>query len=132
MPPATAHCDPPGAGKRKKRPLHTDRAAASCGQWDFFSGFSQCWWQEAQLPPQPSPFQPPCLEIHTTARANSPARTRIVMIPRIVSIDHDLSFCAGMRIFSIHYFAQKSNCPGGRKNFGKFEIGACQAPRNVI
>ena len=37
--------------------------------------------------PQPSPFQPPCLEIQTTARANSPASTRMVMIPRSVSIE---------------------------------------------
>ena len=39
------------------------------------------------MPPQPSPFQPPCLEIQTTARANSPASTRMVMIPRSVSIE---------------------------------------------
>lgn len=46
----------------------------SCAQC-FFSGVSQCWWQEAQLPPQPSPFQPPCREIHTTASANRTAST---------------------------------------------------------
>ena len=57
----------------------------SCAQC-FFSGVSQCWWQEAQLPPQPSPFQPPCREIHTTASANRTASTSKVMIPRTVII----------------------------------------------
>ena len=57
----------------------------SCAQC-FFSGVSQCWWQEEQLPPQPSPFQPPCREIHTTASANRTASTSKVMIPRTVII----------------------------------------------
>ena len=63
----------------------------SCAQC-FFSGVSQCWWQEEQLPPQPSPFQPPCREIHTTASANRTASTSKVMIPRTVIIKKDLSF----------------------------------------
>ena len=32
---------------------------------DFGCSQPSWWWQEAQLPPQPSPFQPPCLEIQT-------------------------------------------------------------------
>ena len=50
------------------------------------SGFSQRLWQDAQLPPQPSPFQPPFLEIHTTASANRTASTSRVIIPRSVNI----------------------------------------------
>lgn len=78
LPPATVPCD-------AKCPRTAIRG--HCSQCVFFSGVSQCWWQEAQLPPQPSPFQPPCLEIQTTARANNPASTRMVMIPRSVSIE---------------------------------------------
>ena len=37
---------------------------------DFGCSQPSWWWQEAQLPPQPSPFQPPCLEIQTTASPN--------------------------------------------------------------
>ena len=36
------------------------------------------------MPLQPSPFQPPCLEIQTTASANSTANITSVMIPRSV------------------------------------------------
>ena len=39
---------------------------------------------KAKLPLQPSPFQPPCLEIQTTASANSTANITSVMIPRSV------------------------------------------------
>ena len=44
------------------------------GYFFLASGSSQWLWQEAQLPLQPSPFQPPCLEIQTTASANSTAK----------------------------------------------------------
>ena len=56
------------------------------GRCSFSLGVSQRWWQEAQLPPQPSPFQPPFLEIQTTARANRTTRITRVMIPRTVSM----------------------------------------------
>jgi hypothetical protein len=56
------------------------------GYFFLASGSSQWLWQEAQLPLQPSPFQPPCLEIQTTASANSTANITSVMIPRSVSI----------------------------------------------
>jgi len=54
------------------------------GYFFLVSGSSQWLWQEAQLPLQPSPFQPPCLEIQTTASANSTANITSVMIPRSV------------------------------------------------
>ena len=75
----------------------------------FGSCFSQWLWQDAQLPPQPSPFQPPCLEIHTTASANRTIRTISVMIPRSVSI-FCTSFPGGkVSVFSIHDLASKGN-----------------------
>ena len=78
----------------------------SCAQC-FFSGVSQCWWQEEQLPPQPSPFQPPCREIHTTASANRTASTSKVMIPRAVIIKRPL-FRKNSNP-SIHHLPPESN-----------------------
>ena len=75
------------AYKHKLGLLH--RVSCSSPVLDYFflaSGSSQWLWQEAQLPFQPSPFQPPCLEIQTTASANSTANITSVMIPRSVSI----------------------------------------------
>ena len=74
------------------------------------SGFSQRLWQDAQLPPQPSPFQPPCLEIHTTASANRMTRTISVMIPRSVNIFSYLF--SGRKGFRIQY---TRFCPEGQR-----------------
>ena len=74
------------------------------------SGFSQRLWQDAQLPPQPSPFQPPCLEIHTTASANRMTRTISVMIPRSVNIF--LYLFSGRKGFRIQY---TRFCPEGQR-----------------
>ena len=102
-----------------------------CSQCVFFSGVSQCWWQEAQLPPQPSPFQPPRLEIQTTARANSPASTRMVMIPRSVSIEKPL-FLRWNAHFQYTPFCAKSNCLAMGKNCEKIKIRACQSTSVVV
>ena len=76
---------------------------------DFGCSQPSWWWQEAQLPPQPSPFQPPCLEIQTTASPNRMARTRTVIIPRIVIKKTSLWREVALED-SIHYFAVLSNC----------------------
>ena len=62
------------------------------------------------MPPQPSPFQPPCLEIHTTARANRMTRTISVMIPRSVNIFSYLF--SGRKGFRIQY---TRFCPEGQR-----------------
>ena len=87
------------------------------------SGFSQRLWQDAQLPPQPSPFQPPCLEIHTTASANRTIRTISVMIPRSVSI-FCTSFPGGkVSVFSIHDLASKGNRKADTKSVIFLKLG---------
>ena len=77
---------------------------------DFGCSQPSWWWQEAQLPPQPSPFQPPCLEIHTTASANRMTRTISVMIPRSVNIF--LYLFSGRKGFRIQY---TRFCPEGQR-----------------
>ena len=62
------------------------------------------------MPPQPSPFQPPCLEIHTTASANRMTRTISVMIPRSVNIFSYLF--SGRKGFRIQY---TRFCPEGQR-----------------
>ena len=62
------------------------------------------------MPPQPSPFQPPCLEIHTTASANRMTRTISVMIPRSVNIF--LYLFSGRKGFRIQY---TRFCPEGQR-----------------
>ena len=42
--------------------------------------------RQQQFPPQPSPFQPSCLETQTTASANKMTSTTMVTKPRTVSI----------------------------------------------
>ena len=67
-----------------------------------------CLFHLAQLPLQPSPFQPPCLEIQTTASANSTANITSVMIPRsVIFIPRFLSY--SFLPSSIHDLQAKSN-----------------------
>jgi hypothetical protein len=79
------------------------------GYFFLASGSSQWLWQEAQLPLQPSPFQPPCLEIQTTASANSTANITSVMIPRSVSIFIPRFLLCSFLPPSIHDLQAKSN-----------------------
>ena len=96
------------------------------------SGFSQRLWQDAQLPPQPSPFQPPFLEIHTTASANRTASTSRVIIPRSVNI---LKTSFPAERFRLQY---TRFCPGAQpecraeKNLKFFENRACNLPGAVL
>ena len=96
------------------------------------SGFSQRLWQDAQLPPQPSPFQPPFLEIHTTASANRTASTSRVIIPRSVNI---LKTSFPAERFRPQY---TRFCPGAQpecraeKNLKFFENRACNLPGAVL
>ena len=99
-------CCPLRRAVTQKCPPARAAGGHSCAQC-FFSGVSQCWWQEAQLPPQPSPFQPPCLDTQTTASANRTASTSKVMIPRTVIIKRPL-FRKNSSL-SIHHLTPKSN-----------------------
>ena len=96
------------------------------------SGFSQRLWQDAQLPPQPSPFQPPFLEIHTTASANRTASTSRVIIPRSVNI---LKTSFPAERFRLQY---TRFCPGAQpecraeKKLKFFENRACNLPGAVL
>ena len=112
---------------------HDDRTVRghSCAQC-FFSGVSQCWWQEEQLPPQPSPFQPPCREIHTTASANRTASTSKVMIPRAVIIKKTSLSKEFQPQYTPSAPGEQPESVAGSNFFRKTKILACIWPRAVI
>ena len=105
----------PGGLRRPGRPAVTGhskapalcRAGAGGPAVFLILGLSQRWWQEAQLPPQPSPFQPPFLEIQITARVNSTISTTRVTIPRTVNIETTSFLCRLAPVYTI--FAPRGN-----------------------
>ena len=84
------------------------------------------------MPPQPSPFQPPCLEIQTTARANSPASTRMVMIPRSVSIEKTSLFALECAISVYTILRKRATASQWEKIAKKIKIRACQSTSVVV
>ena len=103
----------------------------SCAQC-FFSGVSQCWWQEEQLPPQPSPFQPPCREIHTTASANRTASTSKVMIPRTVIIKKTSLSKEFQPQYTPSAPGEQPESAAGSNFFRKTKIWACIWTNGVV
>ena len=102
------------------------------GQCLLGSGLSQRLWQEAQLPPQPSPFQPPCLEIQTTASAKAMISTIRVMIPRSVSIFCYLFSPAGCFCLQYTRFCAGEQREDKKKKCDFFQIGACNLAKAVL